>query len=95
MTISKEFIESTLKDFETSKQVDDNFLQLMYDYYNSYFPLTKNYINGFGEFKNMLYLWVNTPIIKSTDMQDIFRPMKQTMNKGVNNTVNHFKQKIK
>lgn len=93
--MDKAFIENTLNQFNIDKQLNDNFLQLMYEYYKVSLPESKYYVKGFGDFKKMLYLWLNTPVTTGNRPEDLIRNMRpQTMNKGVKNTIIYFKNQL-
>lgn len=90
-TINKEFFEKTLNRLQLTNKIDDDFLMLMYEYYKEYFPESKQYVNEFGEFKNLLYLWTSIPVMIENQIDTI---RTQTYHKGIQNTINHFKQKF-
>ena len=86
--VTKEFAEDAIQRFSKSKILDNNMMILMYEYYQEYFTEDKQYIDNYSDFVRLLKLWLSMPIQTERGIY------KQTINKGLKNTIKHFKQKF-
>lgn len=93
--MDQNFVEQTIHDYKYSGRLTDNFLLLMWEYYQYYYPEDTRFVNRFDYFKNMFFLWARTPVLAvDSNGKPLTAPVPQTYRKGINNTIKYFKSKF-
>ena len=86
--VTKEYAEEVLNNFSKQKHIDNGMLTLMYEYYKDYFTEDKQYIDNYADFVHLIKSWMSMLIQTERGIYT------QTINKGLKNTIKHFKQKF-